>query len=403
MKKNSVLHVLYTYYPDVTGSTIRSEGILSGQLECGYNPIGVTSPFQKGITSHDVECVGGIKIYRTYRQSSNFEISEKQSSIFTRIRKVLSLFYFSKKIEQIAKENKVTVIHAHSTFFCAFSSYIASRKLKIPFIYEFRSIWEERFENGNLLSRLQVAAIKKLETLALKVADGIVVINEGLKDEVINRGICSSKIVVVPNAVSSHVLEQSYNFVNPVVIKKFGYIGNYSEIEGLDVLIDAFRKSFPIKKYPDKELKFYGRGPFGEKLDKLIELSDDYRIRNYGSFGRDDIAIIYGSVDCIVNPRKKLKICDVVTPLKPLEAMAFRRLFIGSNCKGILEVCGSKENAKIFEADDVESLAMNLREAVTENCNDIVNNGASYARNSRSWVSVSRLYNSIYNSAKKSH
>jgi glycosyltransferase involved in cell wall biosynthesis len=401
MKNINVLHVLYTYFPDVTGSTIRSEGILTGQKSHGHNVIGITSPFQKGTSNNEMDIINGVDIYRTFRKSSNFKISEKQSSLFTRIKKVFSLFYFANKVENIARENEVTVIHAHSIFFCAFASYIASRKLKIPFIYEFRSIWEDRFKNASLFSRLQSKVITQLETLALKVADEVVVINEGLKEEVLKRGISPSKITVVPNAVSSSVLEISKSSENPIYINRFGYVGNYSEIEGLGTLIDAFNKAFPKKQYPQKELKFYGRGPFCEELNNLIKLTDDSRIKNHGSFERHEIASVYDTLDCIVNPRKNLNICNVVTPLKPLEAMAFRKLFIGSDCKGILEVCGSRKHAMIFIADDVDSLAITLKEAGSQNCNLIINNGASYARNSRSWAGVSSLYYSIYLSAHK--
>ncbi|MGS0534541.1 glycosyltransferase family 4 protein [Pseudoalteromonas sp. SaAl2] len=394
-----ILHVLYTYFPDVTGSTIRSEGIVSSQKKNGNEVTVITSPFQQGNSDDKVEFINGIEVHRTYNEGRKLSISEERVSLLKRLKKIFYVFPFTSAIYKLSKEKKIDVIHAHSMFFCAYPSYVAAKLLKVPFVYEFRSVWEERFNN-----RLQNKLIKKLETWALKLADSVVVINNGLKDELVGRGVKEEKISVVPNAISNSVIELSTNFEAPKEINSFGYIGNFSEIEGLDILINAFSDAFPkdasnANKYT---LHFNGRGPFEAKLNKLISDKNDPRIVNYGSFTRDELVKVYQSVDAVVIPRLNLKICNTVTPLKPLEAMAFRRLFMGSSVGGIVEVCGgeSNNNGMFFKPESVSSLSKLMRSTTEELNKNIIVNGANYAHTVRTWDNISSFYVKAYDYAK---
>ncbi len=395
-----ILHVLYTYFPDVTGSSVRSEGIISGQKNNGADVTVLTSPFQRGNTAQSIEQVNDIEVHRAYKVGRKLSISEERVSILNRFKKVFYVFPFFLTIYKLAKQKKVEVIHAHSMFFCAYPSFIAAKLLKISFVYEFRSVWEERFNN-----KLQNKLIKKLETFALKLADSVVVINEGLKDELVSRGINENKIFVVPNAISNSVIELTNGFTTPNQIKNFGYIGNFSEIEGLNILIDSFCEAFPQGEENAKDFKlhFYGRGPYEPKLNQFIKTKNDSRIVNFGSFKREDLQNVYSSVDAVVIPRLDLKICNTVTPLKPLEAMAFSRLFIGSSVGGISEVCGGKENKNglFFNPGSVLSLAELMRNSADKIDISIIENGTNFAHNTRTWDNISVLYNDAYNYAQK--
>lgn len=393
-----ILHVLYTYFPDVTGSSVRSEGIISGQKNNGVDVTVLTSPFQRGNSEQNVECINGIEVHRAYKAGRKLSISEERVSILNRVKKIFYIFPFFLTIYKLAKEKKVEVIHAHSMFFCAYPAFIAAKLLKVAFVYEFRSVWEERFNN-----KLQNKLIKKLETWALELADSVVVINEGLKDELVSRGVNKDKVYVIPNAISNSVIDLTYGFTAPKQVNNFGYIGNFSEIEGLNILIDSFCEAFPKggKNGDDFRLHFYGRGPFEPKLNQIIKTKNDTRIINYGAFKREDLKSVYSSVDAVVIPRLDLKICNTVTPLKPLEAMAFHRLFIGSVVGGIVEVCGGEnnQNGLFFKPGSVESLTELMRGAVNKVDTAIIDNGANYAH-ARTWDNISVFYNDAYNYAK---
>ncbi|EPE2684891.1 hypothetical protein AKH15_17700 [Vibrio parahaemolyticus] len=390
-----VLHVLYTYLPDVTGSSIRSEGILKGQISNGIDVVVVTSPFQRGYRE-DFDIINDVKVYRTYNNNEDLEASEKKKNIKNRIKKLISILGFSIKVYKIAKRENVDFIHAHSMFFCGLSAFVCSKILKIGFVYEYRSIWEERFDSVKFIDKLQIKIIRFLETLSMRLADKVVVLNEGLRKNVIDRGVLPDKVVVVPNAVSDELFLEAKSISFPKTIKSFGYVGNFSHIEGLDLLLKAFLDAFPRNDFSDCKLTFHGKGPYLNDLKELIDKADDGRISIAGPFERGDIIDVYKSLDCVVIPRRKLKICDVVTPLKPLEAMVFGRLVIGSNCGGIVEVCSSERNAVFFEADSIKSLSSSMRKQY-ENFNlSIAKNGRDFVESNRNWSDVAKLYFDVY-------
>jgi len=239
-----VLHVLYNYYPDLTGSTIRSEGILKGQVHNGIDVVAVTSPFQEGYSVSDYEILDGIKVYRAKNSiDNNLEISEKEKTLFSRLKKVFLIFKFYSYLRNKAEVEAVDVIHAHSMFYCALPSILVARKLKIKSIYEFRSLWEERFKSKGVTNFIISKLIKSIETLSLKLADQVVTINQSLRDDLVRRGVNPNKIFIVPNAVENDILELATGVSAPKKVKRFGYVGNFSEIEGLELLISAFEKA----------------------------------------------------------------------------------------------------------------------------------------------------------------
>ena len=75
-----------------------------------------------------------------------------------------------------------------------------------------------------------------------------------------------------------------------------------------------------------------------------------------GYLGEDEITKVYNSVDVIVNPRKQSKLTDTVTPLKPLEAMAWRKLVITSSVRGMQELVKHRDTGLVFKTDELESI-----------------------------------------------
>ncbi|CAA0124444.1 Alpha-maltose-1-phosphate synthase [BD1-7 clade bacterium] len=394
-----VLHVLYNYFPDHTGSTIRSEGVLSGQKAIGIEVVAITSPFQSGFSDAEYETVEGVKVYRAKNVICNeLDISEKPKSLWSRVKKLRLLLSFARYIREVAEKEQVDVIHAHSMFFCAFAAKYASKTLGIPMVYEFRSLWEERSKNQGIVSKYLSKLLKFSETLAMRAADHVVTINQGLKSNIVKRGIRDQHVTVVSNAVSSSLLSVAQNTTSSTSFCRFGYVGNFSDIEGLDLLLEAFSLSFPVDGFPDVSLSFWGRGPDLEYLSALAESKNDPRIKFCGPFSRDSVTLVYESLDCIVIPRISLPITELVTPLKPLEAMAFGRLVIGSDVGGIVEVVGGSENALLFPAGDTVALSSQLSFAHEniEPCLRTLKCGRDFVFENRNWSEVSRAYSKVY-------
>jgi len=387
-----VLHILYQSLPNISGSSIRSRDILNNQLKIGVEPIVITSPFQNPKRNGDsVEEIDGIKYYRTF-SNNNELVNENKSSIFLQIKKFFRIISFTLKVYEIAKKEQVDVIHAHSMFFCAISGKIASLFLKKPLLYEVRSLWEERYKNNNFFNCIVFSFITCLETFSMFLVDHVVAINQNLKIELQKRLLLKNqKITVVENAVDlDRVVDSGINR-NELV---FGYVGTISPIEGLDLLIKAF-KNLGIKN----KLLIFG---IGIELENLKNLSiGNNNIEFKGKVSNSEIINVYNQIDIIVNPRISNYLTNSVTPLKTLEAMAYKKLVLASDVGGIKELIKDNKNGILFKSGSLTELEKALLKILDrDDLNEIIDNAYNYIIKQRNWYYNAKLYKKLYSNLK---
>ena len=387
-----VLHILYQSLPNISGSSIRSRDILNNQLKIGIEPIVITSPFQNSKCNNcNIEEIDGVKYFRTF-SNKNELVNEAESSFFLQIKKLFRIIRFSYQVYSIAKKEKVDVIHAHAMFFCALAGKISSFFLKKPLIYEVRSLWEERFKKNNFFNFLIFSLVTFLETFSMYLADYIVTINQNLKVELQKRLILKKrKITVVENAVDLDLVFDSELSRNELV---FGYIGTLSPIEGLDLLITTF-KNLDISN----QLLIFGDGIELEKLKKLSIGCNN--IRFLGKLSNSEIYKAYNQIDIIVNPRKSSYLTNSVTPLKTIEAMAYKKLVIASDVGGMKELIKDDQTGILFKSGDLFELEKALLKVLERNdLNSIVDNAYNYIYKQRNWYHNAKLYKKLYSELK---
>lgn len=394
-----VLHVLYSSLPSSKGGDIRSRDIVQAQRSIGLDVSVVSSPFQppqcEGVTQ---EVIGGVVYHRTFDASAGLSISEKDRGLLYKLKKVIQIVPFIRTVTTLARSAKVDVIHGHSTFFCGFSAWVASRVVGASCVYEVRSLWEQRsaMTNPSLKSRIVAWGIKSVETLTMKLADHVVVISQGLKRDILSRGIPENKISVIGNAVALESIKDSGTSLSGKDPEKvvFAYVGNVSEIEGLDLLIEAVRE---LRREGWRNvIRIYGGGPALESLKQIANGVEG--VEFLGSFSPVDVESVYAQIDVVVNPRKRSPLTDKVTPLKPLEAMGHRKLVLVSNVEGMLELVRDGETGVVAEADDSSALAKKLR-YISDNAERLiptVTAAYDFVEKNRSWRSNARNYELIY-------
>src|SRR5207253_1226453 len=122
------------------------------------------------------------------------------------------------------------------------------RRLGIPVVYEVRAFWEDAaVDHGTTRegsARYRVS--RWLETRALRRAQHVFTICEGLRADIVARGLPQSKVTVIPNAVDveafgpggapDEALKSRLGLAGASVI---GFIGSFYAYEGLDLLLDA--------------------------------------------------------------------------------------------------------------------------------------------------------------------
>ncbi len=393
-----ILHVLDHSIPLHSGYTFRSFQILSEQRKLGYETVHVTGIKHKA-PYQDKETVEGLEFYRT---KVGFPLLAKLP--------VINQWYviktLEKRIEEVAKIEMPDIIHAHSPVLNGIAALRICKKLNIPFHYEIRAFWEDAAV-GNGTGRegdLKYNITKKLETDVVRQADSVTVICDGLKQDLISRGIPEDKITLIPNAVdiskfsgpseASPELQEKLSIEDMTVL---GFIGSFYDYEGLDVLIGAMRSI--IARVPNACLLLVGGGPMEEALKEQAEensLGD--RVIFTGRVPHDKVQDYYNLVDIFVYPRKKMRLTDLVTPLKPLEAMAQHKLVAASDIGGHRELIVDGETGMLFEPDNPLALAEKIGELVRkkEDWPNFHAKGRHYVEEVRNWTNSIANYPAIY-------
>ncbi|MBI4687016.1 MAG: glycosyltransferase, exosortase A system-associated, partial [Nitrospirae bacterium] len=365
------------------------------QKELGIAPIIITSPKHGASHSHFEE-IDGINVYRTTKNDFG-------AAPF--IREVRLIDTLCRKIKEIIEIEKPDIIHAHSPSLNGIAALMAGRKYDIPVVYEVRAFWEDAavdhgtFKEGSFKYRVS----RFIETELLKRVDSLFTICEGLKGEMISRGIGDDRITVIPNCVDAELftsvqrnedIVKKYSLENKIV---FGFIGSFYHYEGLDILIDGFQRLVP--KINNAKLLLVGDGSEKDNLYKKVKekgLHND--IIFTGKVPHAEVKSYYSVIDFLVYPRESMRLTELVTPLKPLEAMAMGKIVAGSDVGGIKELVTNGKDGFLFKAGDTEDLSRLLIELAVnrENLKAVSSAAIQTVRMKHNWESAVKRYLPVY-------
>ncbi len=393
-----ILHILDHSIPLHSGYTFRTLAILQEQRKLGWDIYNVTSAKHVAVTE-SIEEVDGFKFYRSETPKGLMA----KLPILNQWAIVQSL---SKRLDEIIPELKPDVLHAHSPALNGIAAIRAAKKHNIPLVYECRAFWEDAaVDHGTTTENsLRYYLTKWLETYVFKKASAITTICEGLRNDIIGRGISPEKITVIPNAVNvekftygvkpNQDLRTKLNLQEKIVL---GFIGSFYAYEGLPLLLDALPKI--IEKQPQTRLLLVGGGvqeAFIKQKTAKLKL-DDYVIFT-GRVPHDSVQDYYNQVDIFVYPRLSMRLTDLVTPLKPLEAMAQGRLVVASDVGGHKELIRDNETGRLFKANDSDNLAETVLDLLNqpEQWNKLREAGRLYVEQERNWTKSVSYYENIY-------
>jgi len=304
----------------------------------------------------DGETVDGLTFYRTP------PIAPARAPI----REWREIGALAKRVEALAKEWKPDVLHAHSPVLDGLAALRVGKKLGIPVIYEIRAFWEDAAV-GNGTGRegsLRYRLTRSLETHAVKSADAVAVICEGLRGDLIARGIDPDKITVSPNGVDLDLFGDPPPRDDMLAAKLglaaddavIGYIGSFYDYEGIDDLIAAMPALVAVQ--PRARLLLVGGGPMEAALKAQAAASPAAaHIHFVGRVPHTEVERYYSLIDILAYPRKKMRLTDLVTPLKPLEAMAQGKLVAASSVGGHRELIEDGVTGTLFAPDDPAAIA----------------------------------------------
>ncbi|KEZ19567.1 family PEP-CTERM/exosortase 1-associated glycosyltransferase [Sphingobium yanoikuyae] len=353
-----ILHVLDHSLPMHSGYTFRTRAILRAQLAKGWDVRGLTGRRHVAAGPQE-ELVDGLHFHRTPGEAAGGNAL---------LREWRDISAHADAIESLVRLWRPDIIHAHSPVLNAMAAQRVARRHGIPLIYEIRAFWEDAaVGNGTgTEGSPRYWLTRQLETHAVRAADAVAVICEGLRSDLVARGIDSAKITISPNGVD---LDQFGAPVprDPALTAKLGlegadvvgFIGSFYDYEGLDDLIAAMPRL--VRARPRAKLLLVGGGPMEQALrDQALASPFTDHIVFVGRVPHDQVEHYYAQVDVLAYPRKAMRLTDLVTPLKPLEAMAQGRLVAASSVGGHRELIEDGVTGTLFAPDDPAAIAQAL-------------------------------------------
>jgi glycogen(starch) synthase len=352
-----ILHVLDHGLPLQSGYTFRTRAILKAQQARGWQVAAVTG-VRQGASPVAAETVDGIDFHRTLP-------SAKLPPVLSELAEIHAL---SRSVAAVAETFRPDIIHAHSPVLGALAALRVARARKLPLVYEIRAFWEDAAVGNGTghEGSLRYRATRALETWAVRRADAVSVICEGLRGDLIARGIAPEKILVSPNGVDLALFGEPADY-DAALAAQFGitgaevigFIGSFYDYEGLDDLIAAMPALVAAR--PAAHLLLVGGGPMEDALRAQAAASPvAAHIHFTGRVPHQQVERYYSLVDILAYPRKHMRLTDLVTPLKPLEAMAQRRLVAASNVGGHRELIRDGVTGTLFPPGDPAGIAAAL-------------------------------------------
>lgn len=394
-----VLHVLDHSLPLHSGYTFRTRAILKAQQGHGLEVRGITGQRHnlEAAAAPSPEEADGLIFHRTPGTPAGPPP----------LRELGEIEALDAAIHALAQDWRPDIIHAHSPALCGAAASRAARALGIPFVYEIRAFWEDAAV-GNLAGtegNLKYRLTRALETRVVRQADAVFTICHGLKDDLVARGIPAERIAIMPNGVDLELfgepVSRDENLARDLGLSHgapvIGYIGSFYAYEGVDDLIAAM----PLlrQSHPGARLLLVGAGPMDAAWRAAAAaLPDPDAVIFAGRVPHTEVERYYSLVDVLAYPRKGQRLTDLVTPLKPLEAMAQRRLVAASSVGGHRELITDGETGTLFAPDNPAACAAALARLIDARgeWDAIKDRAVAHVRTRHDWAANARDYLSVY-------
>ena len=393
-----ILHVLDHSTPLHSGYTFRTLSILREQHSLGWETVHLTSPKQ-GPTAKLQDDVDGLTFYRTPSMAGVGLLSQ--------------MCLTARRLSEVVRLKQPQLIHVHSPVLNALPSLWVARRQRLPLVYEMRASWEDAaVDHGTTLEgSMRYRMSRALETFALRQADQITTICEGLRNDITQRGIARERVTVIPNAVDPGLfslgrevdldLRRSLGLDGAIVL---GFIGSFYGYEGLDLLVNATQRLLP--RYPHLRVLLVGGGPQEDTLKAQVAAAGlQDRVIFTGRVAHAEVQRYYELIDVLAYPRSPTRLTELVTPLKPLEAMAQGRMLVASDVGGHRELIRHGETGFLFRAGDAGALARAIEDVLVQRelWPKIRLQARRFVERERTWAASVSRYRAVYQQAMSVH
>lgn len=370
VQTRSVVSVLGQSLPLRSGGyATRSHGILTGLAERGWEMTAVTRlgfPFDLWWQADDgrepaaVDVVDGIPYHRLLTDGVRH---------YPRIPLPPYVEEGARGIADLARDKRAGLVHAASLYDVGMAGLTAARTLGVPFVYEMRGLKQllEDARQPLFSASPRRDYLDLLEGTVARSADSLLVITEALGREMVQLGVDPDRITVVPNGVDAsrftprprhEQLAEELGLSGKTVI---GYVGGLVHYEGLELLFSAVQQL--RNRRDDFHVLVVGDGAHERALHRVIDTLDLHDLVTFtGRVPHEDVEDYLSLVDITPFPRKPLKVCELISPIKPFEAMAMHKTVVASDVAALAEIVTDGVTGRLFAKGDATDLARVLDE-----------------------------------------
>jgi glycosyltransferase involved in cell wall biosynthesis len=402
--RGRVLHLAFASLPyHHSGYSVRSQSVAICQRAVGLDPVFATRagfPRNIGVTGVPrEEVVDGV---RYYRLAPDFqEDGFRDRLIAETARAAVPL------IERL----RPAAIQPASNHVQAQIALALAAPAGIPVVYEVRGFWEETWashpwhDQQEAMLTDHYRLTRETETRAMLASDAVVTLSGTMRQAIIERGCLPERVSVIPNAVDAdqftpvprdEALASSLGIAPDAPV--IGCISSFNGYEGIRYLLEAAA----TLRSAGRQVRILLVGD-GQEKQALVEAGqrlglDDGTLIMPGRVPHEEVNRYYSIIDVFVVPRTASRVSQLVTPLKPYEAMAMERAVVVSDLPALREMVVPGETGMTFRAEDAADLADVIGGLLDDAALRLRlgRQGREWVLANRTWTNNGRLYRELY-------
>lgn len=416
--RKRICYILHNSLPFSSGGyATRTHGVATGLREQGYDVYCVTRPGYPGDvnaeleqpTDGDTQVIDGVHYVRLGGAGA------KGVPVPQYIEQSANA------LERLFREIRPEIVMAASNYRVGIMAAAAARRVGVPFVYEVRGWWEvtRASRDPDFVGTASFRIQQMMETATSKHADHVFTLTEPMRERLIEEGVAPSNITLLPNSCNPEKFQPQARDTDlaralgiPDAIPVIGYVGTFVDYEGLDDLARACAElkqdgyEFRLLLVGNENTTGDDRGPISEEIARIAgDAGFEEWLLMPGRVPHEDVSRYYSLIDIAPFPRKPWPVCEMVSPMKPLEAMAMQKAVVASDVRALSEMVRDGSTGRLFRKGDVGSLAQTLKDLLEDQAQreELGRNGSTWVCAHRTWSIVGERGNATLSAVLAGH
>jgi glycosyltransferase involved in cell wall biosynthesis len=292
------------------------------------HPTGVLPPQYRG-TIRRREQRDGYRIVRTWLYATPNE------GVLRKTLCHLSFMVTSVLLGGLACGRADTVVVSSPTFFSIGSAWLLARLKRARLVVEVRDLWPAIFvELGVLTSRRLIRVLERLELAAYAAADQVVVVSDGFRRNLIERGVPAAKVHTIRNGVAldrfrpdAHGREEARA---RLATRPDDCLVLYAGTHGISHALPRVADAAALLADQPVRLAFVGDGADKQRLERRIAELGLENVTLAPPVPPDQVPVLLAAADICLVPLRNVPLFATFIPSKMFEYLAAGKPVIGS-------------------------------------------------------------------------